>query len=137
MLSKSNKKRLKKINEYYQLQMWYIAQFGGEISKPMRFYPEMILSLGLLALYGVKFEWFHIVLFYIGILIFARMAGYILVRWHVIKFNTTLANKQNPELLRILKSVQKIRKDIKYLKIANSKNTWRRKSLTKRQVKRK
>ena len=87
----------------YQKAMWYVAHFGNELGKPLRFYSETLLLLATLGIYGIKFNWYNILVFYIIVLFIACILGRVLERLGVISYNIQLTNNQNPEIKEILK----------------------------------
>lgn len=101
---------LKSIFFKYQKAMFYVAQTGSELGKPLRFFVEFGILILLLDKVGISLTIYHQILIYLGILIFAMIFGWFMVHIGVTKYNTTLANKQNEEIQEILKILKEKQK---------------------------
>lgn len=92
----------------YQRMFWYVGQSRSEISKPLGLYQEAALAILLLKSYGFEFTITSAIVCYAaGIIVFA-LVGVFLERTGVIAYNIRLSNRQNPELIEILKRVKTI-----------------------------
>jgi len=100
----------KRLFYMYQQAMFYVAQTGAELSKPLRFYNETLLLLTFLAVnVDLKPAWYQILIAYICVLGIALIVGMILDKIGIVHFNTQLANDRNNDLKEILKTVKEIK----------------------------
>lgn len=106
-------KLLHKLFFLYQKAFWYIAQFGNELSKPLRFWSEFALLILVLDKLAIRLTLFQMIAGYIIIMLLAILFGSILAKIGVVKYNTTLQNEHNEELKEILKLVKAIKNDKK------------------------
>ena len=93
--------------------MWYVAQFGTELGKPLRFYQEGGMLVLLIKSFNYELTWQQALLGYIALMLTACVIGWFLVKIGIVKYNTSLANKQNSELKEILRRVKRIEKKIR------------------------
>lgn len=101
-------KFLKALFFRYQKSMWYVAQFGAELGKPLRFWSETGMLVLILATFGFKMQWYQVLIGYGIILFTAVLMGWILTRMGVVAYNNQLSNKQNEDLQEILKRIKRI-----------------------------
>lgn len=102
---------------FYQRMFWYIQNAKNELLKPLGFYNETLLILTFLS---VRFDFNpgvqSIILAYLAALALLSVIGKIVVKVGVVDYNNTINNRQNPELMAILKSINEIKAEIKEIK---------------------
>lgn len=98
---------------FYQKAFWYIAQAKNEALKPLGFWNETLLILTFLAVSGQRPTVAQIIGAYALILIVAVIVGKIIVMLGIVRYNTRIANHQNPELMEILQEIQNLKEEIK------------------------
>lgn len=107
------KDRLKKLLYLYERAFWYIAQAKNEALKPLGFWNETILLLTFLSVrFKLNPAFTDILLAYLIILVIAAIIGKLIVLMGIVKYNTRIANYQNPELMEIHKEIMEIKKMI-------------------------
>ena len=92
----------------YQRTMWRIGQAKNELLKPLGFINEALLVLTYLTIKGQKITVIDAIIAYLVVLIGLAIAGDLLLRFGIVKYNQKLANDENPHLLEILETVKKI-----------------------------
>lgn len=92
----------------YQKLMWYATQAKGELYKPLSVLNEFLIIVVWFEVRGISFSFIQLMLAYCVLQLLFIVFGAILTKLGIIKFNTTLGNKQNPELIKILKIVKKL-----------------------------
>ena len=102
-----------KLLQKYQQAMYCMEQFGSELGKPMRYYTEFVVTLNYLATLGIVLTIKTQFSLYITILLITTLLGWILVRFNNAKINNSIRNKQNPELMEILKLLKEIKNESK------------------------
>lgn len=96
----------------YQRAMWYAAQTGNELGKPLRFYSETALLVLLIDKFGFPLTWQQVIIAYAIILFIAVISGRFIADIGTVKYNIGLSNKHNEELQDILKRVKRIERRI-------------------------
>lgn len=104
---------LKKLFFSYQRLAWYINQAKGEYAKFGSFIPETLMIMTYLSVKGVKVETWHIPFFYVLVMIVAALIGKTLDLVGVVRYNQSLGNKRNDELIKILKDLEEIKEKLK------------------------
>jgi len=103
------KESAKRFLYFYQRVFWYVSQAKNEALKPLGFWNETVLILTFLS---IRFNFnpavTDILLAYLVALAVAAMAGKLLVMLGVVQYNNKIANKQNPELMLILKKIEEL-----------------------------
>ena len=98
----------------YQRVFFYLQQAKNEALKPLGFYNETLLILTFLA---VRFDFnpsiTQILGAYLVVLIAGSIAGNLIVRLGIVRYNTRITNQQNPELMLILEKLEKMEGEIK------------------------
>lgn len=97
----------------YQRIFWYVAQAKNEALKPLGFWNETLLVLTFLKVSGYQITLVHIVCGYIVLVVVAAAVGKVIVVSGIVKYNTAIANEQNPELMLILKKITELEKNNK------------------------
>ena len=97
----------------YQQTMYCVEQFGGEIGKLLRFYPEYMTTINTLILINITISKINIILGFVLITLIAAIFGWILVRHNNAKINNSIRNEQNPELMEILELLKEIKQNQK------------------------
>ena len=92
----------------YQKAMWYSAQTGSEIAKPLRFMDNVVLLATFLTVKGYNFGLWTMIVVFIAVSLVSIIIGRILANVGVVRFNAQLSNVQSPELMAILKIVKRI-----------------------------
>jgi hypothetical protein len=93
--------------------MWYIGHSKSEYYKPLSLLTEYLAIMTFAKVYGVSFSLMFMIIAYVAIMVLFYISGILLVKFGIIKYNTRLANTQNPELLKIKKDVQYIKSRLK------------------------
>lgn len=93
--------------------MWYIGHAKGEYYKPLSLLTEYLALLTFAKVYNISFSFTSIVLAYVTIMGLFLISGIVLVRLGIVKYNTRLSNTQNPEILKIKKDVEYIKRKLK------------------------
>lgn len=96
--------------------MWYMSHSKAELNKPLQFWNETLLILTFLTVRNINVPTGTVVIIYLAVFLALVIAGKILVKIGVVRFNTRLGNTQNPELLEILKRVKSIEDSLNELK---------------------
>lgn len=107
------KKIAKEAFYLYQRAFWYVGQAKGEILKPLGFWNETILILTFLAVTGQRPALGWIIGAYAGVLILMAAAGKAIVALGIVRYNTHISNRQNDELMLVLKKLDDIETLIK------------------------
>lgn len=97
----------------YQRLFWYVSLAKNEALKPLGFWNETLLILTFLAVSGQRPALKYILIAYVAILLIAAIIGKIIVGMGIVKYNTKIANHQNPELMEILDEIKKLRAELK------------------------
>ena len=100
----------------YQDAMWLANQAKAEAYKPLSVLNEYLLLIGVFKLYGISFSLFELVSFYVVLQFVFIVVGWFLVRLGIVKYNTRLGNKQNPELLNLIALARKIYRAVQHKK---------------------
>ena len=98
--------------EIYQKGMFYVSQFAGEYGKIGRFINETLMIATYLTVKGTDVKPIHIIGLYLFIILFAAIIGKILVAIGVADYNNRLANAYNPEIQKIVKDLEAIKKHL-------------------------
>ena len=104
--------RFKKVFYLYQRSMWYLGFTAQETQKPLRFLNETLLIITYLAVLDIRPGVVTIIITYLIVITSAVVLGKLLVFFGVIRYNTTLANGQNMELMEILKKIEQIERKL-------------------------
>lgn len=105
-----------KVMKWYQRQMFYMAQAGNEIGKPLRFLTEYSIIILLIGSWGITVPiWVQIAIFIVLTLGAVLIGWFLLEKLHVLKYTTTLGNNHNPMLMEILTEVRKQKERLKKL----------------------
>jgi len=103
---------LKRLYFFYQKMQFYAAQAESEYTKISRFLNTSLL-LGVFARsLGFPITIKVIILFNLAMLILAVLIGKFLINLGITRFNSRLSNQQNPEIMRILTSIEKLEKEL-------------------------
>lgn len=100
----------------YQRSMWYLQQAKTEYDKPMGLLLSFLSIITALKVYDVSFTGIELAIGYAILALVGVVVGWILMWSGVTSYNNSLNNKQNKELLEILKQVQEIKVLVKRLK---------------------
>ena len=92
--------------------MWYAGLAFAEVKKPLIFINEVALFGILAKLLGASINAWWIVGGYVILLVVAVGIGKFIVWSGIVAYNTRLGNQQNPELVSILNSIEKIDKKV-------------------------
>ena len=104
---------LKKAFFGYQKMFFYINIAKAEYAKVSGLLYETLGILTLLAVQNINPKLWQVVLIYILILfVLGTLAGKFFVWIGIAKYNTSLSNTQNPEMLKILKELETINKKL-------------------------
>lgn len=99
---------MKRAFYFYQRAMWYLGIAVGEVRKPLILWNEAALvAIMLSTVFGIKLGIVKIAILYVFVSICGIIVGKILVKYGVVAFNQRLGNQQNPELMEILKRLEK------------------------------
>jgi hypothetical protein len=93
--------------------MWYVSHTKNEYYKPLSMLNEYLVLLTFAKVYDISFNFLQIALFYITVLFVFFITGLFLVRIGIVRYNTTLSNTQNEELMAIKKDVAWIKRNIR------------------------
>ena len=113
MIPEKTKTTAQSLLYFYQRGFWYIQQAKNEVLKPLGFWNETILILTFLAVNGSRPSVPIILAAYAILLVVLAIVGKIVVVAGIVKYNTKIANHQNPELMEILEEIKKLREEIK------------------------
>jgi len=80
----------------------------GEITKPLQFWNETLLILIYLKTMGIIPTIYWTIGIYMGIYVLFIIFGKILVLIGVVAYNNRLGNTQNPEIMEIIKRLERI-----------------------------
>ena len=92
--------------------MFYSGIALGEIGKPLQLRNETVYVILLASAYGVKLHFPAIALAYLAIFIMLVVIGKIIVKVGMVKYNNTIGNFQNPELMSIIERLDRIENKI-------------------------
>ena len=99
---------MKSIYYYYLRAVWYMGVAKGEITKPLQFWNETLLILIYLKTMGIIPTIYWTIGIYMGIYVLFIIFGKILVLIGVVAYNNRLGNTQNPEIMEIIKRLERI-----------------------------
>jgi hypothetical protein len=85
----------------------------NETKKPLTFTSVVLPLLTLFAVYGFKPSVNQIVIANVLIIIVAGVIGKLIVWLGIAKYNSTISNEQNPEIMQILQEIKEIKEKIK------------------------
>jgi len=92
----------------YRRSIWYFSVAIDEIRKPLRLQNEVIAIWTLLSVWGILINWKFVVFLYLMVFLGGVLFGKFLIKKKAIEYDTTLGNYQNPELLDIIKRLERI-----------------------------
>lgn len=113
MTSEKTKTAAKTLLYLYQRTFWYVAQAKNELLKPLGFWNETLLILTFLAVNNTRPSVPVILTAYAVLIMTLAVVGKVVVVMGIVKYNTKIANHQNPELMEILDEIKKLRAEIK------------------------
>ena len=87
---------------------WYMGVAKGEITKPLQFWNETLLILIYLKTINIVPTIYWTLGIYIIIYVLFVVVGKFLVWLGVLAYNTRLGNLQNPEIMEIIKRLERI-----------------------------
>lgn len=97
----------------YQKLMWYANQAKFEAYKPLSVINEFLIIVVWFEVRGIQFTYTQLAGAYVLLQLVFILIGVFLTKIGIVKFNTTLGNKQNPELIKILRVVEKTHRMVK------------------------
>lgn len=104
---------LKKLFFSYQRLFWYVGQAKTEYGKFGSFIPETLTILTYLSVKNVEVKAWHIPIAYIFLLLIAGLIGKVIAWLGITKYNNTLNNDHNKEILEILERLKRIEEKMK------------------------
>ena len=115
VITEKTKEKMKPYFERYQDWMFHANIFQSEVSKPSRFLSEVVQISTLLLVAGVvqKIDPTAWIATYVLIFVVAIIGGKLLIKSGIVKYVTSLGNKQNPEILEIKKGIEEIKESLK------------------------
>jgi hypothetical protein len=112
---------MKKILYLYQRAFWYVGLAKNEALKPLGFWNETLLILTWLAVNNQRPALKYVLAAYAGVLVLATLIGKVIVMLGIVRYNTKIANHQNPELMEILGEIKKLTEKMDQVIISENK----------------
>ena len=111
----------KRLLYIYQRAFWYLGVAKNEVNKPLVFWNEAVLLLAWLSLrYDFNPPFLKIAMVYIFLLMVGTILGKIFTIIGIVRYNTRIANDQNPQLMEILEKMNKLEDKVE--KVINKRN---------------
>ena len=103
------KQKLKTLFLFYQRGMWYTNQAKGEYAKIGSFIPETLMIMTYLTVKGIEVKGWYVPLAYLLLMVIAAGLGKFFVLIGVTRYNNSLSNDHNAEIMGIREDIGKIK----------------------------
>lgn len=100
----------------YQRAMFYSGVALAEIGKPLQLRNEAVYVVLLAAAYGFKIPIFTMAVAYIILFIILIIVGKIIIKIGMMRYNTTLGNYQNIELMSVVDKLNNLQTTVDEIK---------------------
>lgn len=100
---------MKTIAKKYLRFMWFYSQAYSLITIPLSGFSIAISFFTFLAVaFGIRLVWWEYIALFAAVITIVGGVGIIIVEAGLVAYYQSMTNKQSPELLEILKTVQKL-----------------------------